>query len=184
MQWRVDCSWGLKFKCFVHPSIMHWNLVGYKGFDLDVTGDFYKFELVTVLNAYLAFISFGYCNHKKGIVWSLSTDKYNIQWLICFLYWLLFWVIFQKIWRNSLMFSGVDVYFRKTGLERSECIAKDLEWFSRKGNTIPAPSNPGVTYVQYLKELAETSPPLFLSHFYNIYFSHIAGGQVIAKKVC
>ncbi|XP_027149020.1 probable inactive heme oxygenase 2, chloroplastic isoform X1 [Coffea eugenioides] len=75
------------------------------------------------------------------------------------------------------------VYFRKTGLERSECIAKDLEWFSRKGNAIPAPSNPGVTYVQYLKELAETSPPLFLSHFYNIYFSHIAGGQVIAKKV-
>lgn len=74
-------------------------------------------------------------------------------------------------------------YFRKTGLERSECIAKDLEWFSQKGNAIPAPSNPGVTYVQYLKELAETSPPLFLSHFYNIYFSHIAGGQVIAKKV-
>lgn len=74
-------------------------------------------------------------------------------------------------------------YFRKTGLERSECIARDLEWLSQKGNAIPAPSNPGVTYVQYLKELAETSPPLFLSHFYNIYFSHVAGGQVIAKKV-
>ncbi|KAL3514488.1 hypothetical protein ACH5RR_027205 [Cinchona calisaya] len=74
-------------------------------------------------------------------------------------------------------------YFRKTGLERSECIARDLEWLSQEGNVVPAPSNPGVTYVQYLEELAEKSPPLFLSHFYNIYFSHIAGGQVITKKV-
>ncbi|GFP94537.1 probable inactive heme oxygenase 2 chloroplastic [Phtheirospermum japonicum] len=76
------------------------------------------------------------------------------------------------------------VYFRKTGLERSDCILKDLEWLrSEQGNVIPEPSNPGVTYVEYLKELAENSPPLFLCHFYNIYFSHIAGGQVIAKQV-
>ncbi|KAK6115890.1 hypothetical protein DH2020_008159 [Rehmannia glutinosa] len=75
------------------------------------------------------------------------------------------------------------VYFRKTGLERSDCILKDLEWLSEQGNVIPEPSNPGVTYVQCLNELAENNPPLFLSHFYNIYFSHIAGGQVIAKQV-
>lgn len=102
---------------------------------------------------------------------------------ICFVYWLFFWIVFQLIWCNVLILSGVDAYFRKTGLERSECLAKDLEWFSQEGNVIPAPSNPGVSYAQYLEELAETSPPLFLSHFYNIYFSHIAGGQVIAKKV-
>lgn len=48
---------------------------------------------------------------------------------------------------------------------------------------IPEASNPGVAYVKYLEELAETSPPLFLCHFYNIYFSHIAGGQVIGKQV-
>lgn len=48
---------------------------------------------------------------------------------------------------------------------------------------IPPPSNPGVAYVKYLEGLVEKSPPLFLSHFYNIYFSHIAGGQVIAKQV-
>ncbi|KAJ8538052.1 hypothetical protein K7X08_014592 [Anisodus acutangulus] len=73
-------------------------------------------------------------------------------------------------------------YFRRTGLERAECISKDLEWFSQQGHVILEPSNAGVTYANYLEELAEKTPRLFLSHFYNIYFSHIAGGQVIAKK--
>lgn len=75
------------------------------------------------------------------------------------------------------------VYFRKTGLERSDGLSKDLEWLRLQGNVIPQPSYPGTMYAQYLKELAEKSRPLFLSHFYNIYFSHIAGGQVIAKQV-
>ncbi|KAG9138587.1 hypothetical protein Leryth_012929 [Lithospermum erythrorhizon] len=75
-----------------------------------------------------------------------------------------------------------DVYFRKTGLERADCIARDLEWFSQGGNSIPEPSNPGITYAKYLEEIAEKTPALFMCHFYNIYFSHIAGGQVIAKK--
>ncbi|KAL2242065.1 UNVERIFIED_CONTAM: putative inactive heme oxygenase 2, chloroplastic [Sesamum indicum] len=95
---------------------------------------------------------------------------------------------------SELVFSTVErivdessdvsyVYFRKTGLERSDCISRDLKWLSEQGNVIPEPSNPGITYVQYLEELAEKTPPLFLCHFYNIYFSHIAGGQVIAKQV-
>uniref|UniRef100_A0A5B6ZNT0 heme oxygenase (biliverdin-producing) n=1 Tax=Davidia involucrata TaxID=16924 RepID=A0A5B6ZNT0_DAVIN len=74
-------------------------------------------------------------------------------------------------------------YFRKTGLERSKGLSKDLEWFSQQDIAIPPPSNPGLTYAKYLEELAEKSAPLFLCHFYNIYFSHIAGGQVIAKQV-
>ncbi|RDX76856.1 putative inactive heme oxygenase 2, chloroplastic, partial [Mucuna pruriens] len=74
-------------------------------------------------------------------------------------------------------------YMRKTGLERSEGLLKDLEWLEEEGNEIPNPSSPGLTYANYLEELAERSAPLFLSHFYNIYFSHIAAGQVIAKKV-
>lgn len=74
-------------------------------------------------------------------------------------------------------------YFRKTGLERSEGLAKDLEWFSQRNIEIPEPSTPGTSYVKYLEELAEDNAPLFLSHFYNIYFSHIAGGQVISRKV-
>lgn len=76
-----------------------------------------------------------------------------------------------------------DAYLRKTGLERSEGLWKDLEWFKEQGVEIPNPSSPGVTYAKYLEELAETSAPLFLSHFYNIHFSHIAGGQVITKQV-
>ncbi|KAK8691984.1 hypothetical protein V6N13_075470 [Hibiscus sabdariffa] len=74
-------------------------------------------------------------------------------------------------------------YFRKTGLERSACLSKDLEWFSQRDFVVPEPSSPGVSYVMYLEGLAEKSAPLFLSHFYNIYFSHITGGQVIARKV-
>lgn len=76
-----------------------------------------------------------------------------------------------------------DVYFRKTGLESSDYLSRDLEWFRQQGNVIPEASNPGTEYARYLEELAETSPPLFLSHLYNIYVSHIVGGQVIAKQV-
>ncbi|KAL5061231.1 hypothetical protein RYX36_032835, partial [Vicia faba] len=71
----------------------------------------------------------------------------------------------------------------KTGLERSEGILKDLEWLKEEGVEIPNPSSRGIIYAKYLEELAETSAPLFLSHFYNIHFSHITGGQVITKQV-
>uniref|UniRef100_A0A7N1A7Q6 Inactive heme oxygenase 2, chloroplastic n=1 Tax=Kalanchoe fedtschenkoi TaxID=63787 RepID=A0A7N1A7Q6_KALFE len=74
-------------------------------------------------------------------------------------------------------------YFRNTGLERSESLSRDLVWFSQQEIAIPEPSNPGLNYSKYLEELAERSAPLFLSHFYNIYFSHIAGGRVIARQV-
>ncbi|XP_039146140.1 probable inactive heme oxygenase 2, chloroplastic [Dioscorea cayenensis subsp. rotundata] len=75
-------------------------------------------------------------------------------------------------------------YFRKTGLERSSGLSKDLEWFSQQGPVIPEQSSPGIAYARYLEELAEKSGPSFLCHFYNIYFAHIAGGQVIGKQAC
>lgn len=95
---------------------------------------------------------------------------------------------------NNLVFATLErivdesdnvsyAYMRKCGLERSKGILKDLAWFEERGLVVPTPSSPGVTYAKYLEELAETSAPLFLSHFYNIHFSHIAAGQVIAKKV-
>ncbi|XP_010527029.1 PREDICTED: probable inactive heme oxygenase 2, chloroplastic [Tarenaya hassleriana] len=74
-------------------------------------------------------------------------------------------------------------YFRRTGLERSRNIENDLMWFKEQGYAIPEPSNPGVSYAKYLKERADQNAPLFLSHFYNIYFSHVAGGQVIVRQV-
>ncbi|PNY03970.1 putative inactive heme oxygenase 2 chloroplastic-like [Trifolium pratense] len=73
-------------------------------------------------------------------------------------------------------------YLRKTGLERSEGILKDIEWLKQEGVEIPNPSTRGITYAKYLEELAEKSPPLFLSHFYNIHFSHISASQVIVKQ--
>lgn len=76
-----------------------------------------------------------------------------------------------------------DAYFRKTGLERSKALSNDLEWLRQQDIVVPEPSNPAVAYVKYLEELANKSQPLFLCHFYNIYFSHMAGGQVIAKQV-
>ncbi|KAH9624624.1 hypothetical protein KSS87_000779, partial [Heliosperma pusillum] len=85
---------------------------------------------------------------------------------------------------SKLVFDVIeDAYFRKTGLERSESLARDLKWFRQQNMLIPEPSSPGISYAAYLKELSQKSAPLFLCHFYNSYFSHIAGGQVIAKQV-
>ncbi|CAN8314001.1 unnamed protein product [Cochlearia groenlandica] len=75
-------------------------------------------------------------------------------------------------------------YFRRTGLERCSCIERDLEWFRVQENMeIPEPSHAGVLYGKYLEEQAKENAALFLSHFYSIYFSHIAGGQVITRQV-
>lgn len=73
--------------------------------------------------------------------------------------------------------------FQNTGLERSEPLKKDLEWFSEQGNTIPEPTAAGSTYASYLEELSEKDPQAFICHFYNVYFAHTAGGRMIGKKV-
>ncbi|CAL4931404.1 unnamed protein product [Urochloa decumbens] len=76
------------------------------------------------------------------------------------------------------------VYFRKSGLERSASISKDLEWFREQGVEILEPSTLGSSYATYLTELAESNAPAFLSHYYNIYFAHVTGGVAIGKKIC
>ncbi|KAL7134751.1 hypothetical protein ABFS83_11G046800 [Erythranthe nasuta] len=73
--------------------------------------------------------------------------------------------------------------FRNTGLERSESLAKDLEWFKQQGHGIPEPSSPGISYAEYLEELSEKDPQSFICHFYNTYFAHTAGGRMIGRKV-
>ncbi|MFS8032416.1 putative Heme oxygenase (biliverdin-producing) [Helianthus anomalus] len=70
-------------------------------------------------------------------------------------------------------------YFRNNGLERSKSFAKDIEWLGQLNLCLHARSMSSI----YLEELAAQSPPLFFCHLYNIYFSHITGGQVIARKV-
>ncbi|XP_010415628.1 PREDICTED: heme oxygenase 3, chloroplastic-like [Camelina sativa] len=75
------------------------------------------------------------------------------------------------------------VVFKNTGLERAEKLGKDLEWFKEQGYEIPEAMAPGRTYSEYLKVLAERDPEAFICHFYNIYFAHSAGGQMIGTKV-
>uniref|UniRef100_M8BWI2 heme oxygenase (biliverdin-producing) n=1 Tax=Aegilops tauschii TaxID=37682 RepID=M8BWI2_AEGTA len=76
-----------------------------------------------------------------------------------------------------------DAEFRNTGLERSEPLKKDLEWFTEQGHTIPEPTAAGTAYASYLEELSEKDPQAFICHFYNVYFAHTAGGRMIGKKV-
>ncbi|KAG0456482.1 hypothetical protein HPP92_024270 [Vanilla planifolia] len=73
--------------------------------------------------------------------------------------------------------------FRNTGLERSEVLAKDLEWFKEQGQAIPEPSTSALTYSQFLKELSRKDPHAFICHFYNIYVAHTSSGCMIGKKV-
>ncbi|GAB4832865.1 Heme oxygenase 1 [Ancistrocladus abbreviatus] len=73
--------------------------------------------------------------------------------------------------------------FRNTGLERSEKLAKDFEWFKEQGYAIPEPSAPGLTYASHLEDLSEKDPQAFICHFYNVYFAHSAGGRIIGRKV-
>ncbi|KAL5671194.1 hypothetical protein ACJX0J_015500, partial [Zea mays] len=73
--------------------------------------------------------------------------------------------------------------FRNTGLERSEALKNDLEWFRQQGHTIPKPSAPGTTYASLLEDLSEEDPQAFICHFYNVYFAHTAGGRMIGKNV-
>ncbi|KAK1400029.1 heme oxygenase 1, chloroplastic [Heracleum sosnowskyi] len=73
--------------------------------------------------------------------------------------------------------------FRNTGLERSEGLQKDLEWFEEQGHDIPEPSPPGLNYAQKLEELSKNDPQAFICHFYNTYFAHSAGGRMIGRKV-
>jgi heme oxygenase len=78
---------------------------------------------------------------------------------------------------------GADELFRDTGLERSERLAKDLEWFESQGHTIPEPGPAGTSYAEFLTELSEKNVPAFICHFYNVYFAHSAGGRFIGKRV-
>nr|XP_043621626.1 heme oxygenase 1, chloroplastic-like [Erigeron canadensis] len=73
--------------------------------------------------------------------------------------------------------------FKNTGLERTVNLLKDLEWFKEEGHSIPEPLSPGLDYSLYIEGLSKTDPHAFICHFYNTYFAHTAGGQMIGKKV-
>ncbi|KAM3216069.1 hypothetical protein P3L10_025509 [Capsicum annuum] len=71
--------------------------------------------------------------------------------------------------QKEAMVHWKDTEFRNTGLERSEVLAKDLEWFRQQGHAIPEPLTSGVSYARYLEELSER----ILKHLFAIFTTPI-----------
>lgn len=67
---------------------------------------------------------------------------------------------------------------QNTGLERTEALRKDIDWMLTMDpelGSAPTPSEKGLKYSMFLKEIAQKSIPGFLCHYYNHYFAHTAG---------
>lgn len=89
-----------------------------------------------------------------------------------------------QVLRALVADATTDASFVNTGLERGAALAQDVAWFvSTQGLDAPVASGPGVEYAAYLRELAQSDPPAFLCHWYNVYFAHSAGGRMIGSKV-
>jgi hypothetical protein len=71
--------------------------------------------------------------------------------------------------------------FENTGLERVEAITKDIALIIEKWNIPePQPTQAAAEYAEFVKTL---TPAAFVTHYYNFYFAHTAGGRTIGKKV-
>jgi heme oxygenase (biliverdin-producing, ferredoxin) len=74
---------------------------------------------------------------------------------------------------------------KSTGLERSAALKEDLDWIVKTypSTVIPPPGPHGPGYAAHLRELAATSMPKFICHYYNHMFAHTAGGRMIGKSM-
>lgn len=89
---------------------------------------------------------------------------------------------------EDIMVSGPAAYraFTATGLERTAALDRDIAYMVDKWGMVaapPAPGGPGSAYAAFLRDLAVTSPPAFLCHYYNFYFAHTAGGRMIGAQL-
>ena len=74
--------------------------------------------------------------------------------------------------------------FKDNGLERSEALRNDIKYMEERfGLRRVEATGAGAEYAALLRELAKTSPPEFICHYYNVYFAHSAGGRMIGRKV-
>lgn len=76
--------------------------------------------------------------------------------------------------------------FVNTGLERTAALQKDIDYMVKTWGLKadpPAPGGPGLAYAGFLRDLARSSPPAFVCHYYNYYFAHTAGGRMIGAQV-
>jgi len=88
--------------------------------------------------------------------------------------------VVYEAFEKEVQRSGLEK-FRNTGLERVRGLEKDIEWIEKSFNIKPLKAtDQSKEYAQYLSTL---SIPVFLTHFYNYYFAHTAGGRMIGKQV-
>lgn len=76
--------------------------------------------------------------------------------------------------------------FQQTGLERAGPVGTDIDDLATEYNLQkpePAADGPGNNYANFLKEVSQSEPQVFMCHFYNTYFAHTAGGRMIGSKV-
>ena len=75
--------------------------------------------------------------------------------------------------------------FRNTGLERVVPLEHDITYMMETYNFLERPSvgKPGRDYAQLLHNVAKSSIPAFICHYYNHYFAHTAGGRMIGKQM-
>jgi len=75
--------------------------------------------------------------------------------------------------------------FRNTGLERVDALEEDIKWMCEYDPTLIVPEV-GIhvrEYSKFLKDIADSSIPKYICHYYNHYFAHTAGGRMIGKKM-
>jgi len=75
--------------------------------------------------------------------------------------------------------------FRDSGLERAASLSEDVAWFEAEyGLPPPDVAQPGRDYAAEVERMcAEGEWERFVCHFYNFYFAHTAGGQMIGKSM-
>lgn len=70
---------------------------------------------------------------------------------------------------------------RNTGLERVRGLEEDIAFIQEKHGGRPQP--PTAAALSYADYILQLSPQVFVTHFYNYYFAHTAGGRMIGKTV-
>jgi len=74
--------------------------------------------------------------------------------------------------------------YRNTGLERVKGLDIDIAWMASEYDLeIPEVGSAGLTYAKNLHQIVKNSIPAFMCHYYNYYFAHTAGGQMIGKQM-
>ena len=76
--------------------------------------------------------------------------------------------------------------FRNCGLERTQALEKDVQYMCQRFDLQrPEAGKAGSMYAAQLKNMIKSDAdiPVFMCHYYNFYFAHLAGGRMIGKQM-